>query len=189
MMKVIGVFCGSAIGSQPAYAEAARAMGVFLAQSGCRIVYGGGRVGLMGTVADAALAHGGEVVGVMPRALVDREIAHMGLTELHVVQDMHQRKTKMAELADGFIALPGGAGTLEEIFEQWTWAQLGIHYKPCAFLNVAGYYDPLATMVQQMVNAGFMQQRYASMLPFASSIEAIAEFFSGYVAPAGKWRS
>ena len=109
----------------------------------------------MGAVADACLAHGGHVVGVMPRGLFEKEIAHQGLSELHVVENMHERKTKMAALSDGFIALPGGAGTLEEIFEQWTWAQLGIHHKPCAFLNINGYYDPLKAMVEKMVAEGF----------------------------------
>ena len=134
-MKSIGIFCGSSAGEHPLYLDTARLVGRTLAQQGLALVYGGGKVGLMGAVADAALEAGGVVIGVMPRGLVEREIAHRGLTELHVVEDMHERKTKMAALADGFIALPGGAGTLEEIFEQWTWAQLGIHEKPCAFLN------------------------------------------------------
>ncbi len=153
-MKSIGIFCGSSAGEHPLYLETARLVGRTLAQQGLALVYGGGKVGLMGAVADAALEAGGVVIGVMPRGLVEREIAHRGLTELHVVEDMHERKTKMAALADGFIALPGGAGTLEEIFEQWTWAQLGIHEKPCAFLNIKGYYDPLQAMVDNMVREG-----------------------------------
>lgn len=153
-MKSIGIFCGSSAGEHPLYLETARLVGRTLAQQGLALVYGGGKVGLMGAVADAALEAGGVVIGVMPRGLVEREIAHRGLTELHVVEDMHERKTKMAALADGFIALPGGAGTLEEIFEQWTWAQLGIHEKPCAFLNIKGYYDPLQAMVDNMVRKG-----------------------------------
>ena len=144
-MKSIGIFCGSSAGEHPLYLDTARLVGRTLAQQGLALVYGGGKVGLMGAVADAALEAGGVVIGVMPRGLVEREIAHRGLTELHVVEDMHERKTKMAALADGFIALPGGAGTLEEIFEQWTWAQLGIHEKPCAFLNIKGYYDQHGT--------------------------------------------
>ncbi len=157
-MKSIGIFCGSSAGEHPLYLETARLVGRTLAQQGLALVYGGGKVGLMGAVADAALEAGGVVIGVMPRGLVEREIAHRGLTELHVVEDMHERKTKMAALADGFIALPGGAGTLEEIFEQWTWAQLGIHEKPCAFLNIKGYYDPLQAMVDNMVREGFMHR-------------------------------
>ncbi|STW42923.1 lysine decarboxylase family protein [Klebsiella variicola] len=137
-MKSIGIFCGSSAGEHPLYLDTARLVGRTLAQQGLALVYGGGKVGLMGAVADAALEAGGVVIGVMPRGLVEREIAHRGLTELHVVEDMHERKTKMAALADGFIALPGGAGTLEEIFEQWTWAQLGIHEKPCAFPEYQG---------------------------------------------------
>jgi uncharacterized protein (TIGR00730 family) len=137
-MKAIGIFCGSSSGENPLYIETARDVGKILATADISLVYGGGKVGLMGAVADACLAHGGHVVGVMPRGLFEKEIAHQGLSELHVVENMHERKTKMAALSDGFIALPGGAGTLEEIFEQWTWAQLGIHHKPCAFLNING---------------------------------------------------
>src|SRR5262245_20505069 len=132
---IIGIFCGSSAGVDPAYANAARDTGRRLARKGIEIVYGGGRVGLMGVVADAALAAGGRVTGVIPRALAEHEIAHAGLTTLHVVQTMHERKAKMAELADGFIALPGGAGTLDELFEQWTWTQLGIHRKACGILQ------------------------------------------------------
>lgn len=186
-MKSIGIFCGSSAGEHPLYLETARLVGRTLAQQGLALVYGGGKVGLMGAVADAALEAGGVVIGVMPRGLVEREIAHRGLTELHVVEDMHERKTKMAALADGFIALPGGAGTLEEIFEQWTWAQLGIHEKPCAFLNIKGYYDPLQAMVDNMVREGFMHQRYAEMLPFATSADEIIAGFRDYTPPARKW--
>jgi len=135
----ICVFCGSSLGSDQVYADAARAAGRTLARRRIALVYGGGRVGLMGVLADAALNAGGRVIGVIPQSLLEREIQHMGLSELQVVSTMHERKTKMAELASGFIALPGGAGTLEEIFEQWTWAQLGIHHKPCGFLNTNGY--------------------------------------------------
>ena len=186
-MKKICVFCGSSFGVRPEYEAQARFLGRELAGRGISLVYGGGRVGLMGAVADAALEAGGVVIGVMPRGLVEREIAHRGLTELHVVEDMHERKTKMAALADGFIALPGGAGTLEEIFEQWTWAQLGIHEKPCAFLNIKGYYDPLQAMVNNMVREGFMHPRYAEMLPFAASAEEIIAGFCDYTPPARKW--
>ena len=139
-MNSICVFCGSSSGANGIYEESARATGKALVRAGLRLVYGGGRVGLMGVLADEVLAAGGQVTGVMPRALVEREIAHRGVTDLRVVETMHERKELMADLADAFIALPGGAGTLEEIFEQWTWSQLGIHAKPCGFINVNGYF-------------------------------------------------
>ena len=185
----ICVFCGSKSGNNALYAAAASEMGQTLAQSGIEIVYGGGRVGLMGVLAEAALSAGGRVIGVMPRSLVDSEIQHSGLTELHVVQSMHERKTKMSELADAFIALPGGAGTLEEIFEQWTWAQLGIHQKPCGFLNSNGYFDPLRMMIDQMAGEGFLHEAHASMLVFDANPGAIIEVFRGYSAPMTKWQA
>ena len=162
-------------------------MGTTLARSGIELVYGGGRVGLMGVIADAALAAGGSVIGVMPQALVDREVQHVNLTELHVVPTMHERKTKMSTLADGFVALPGGAGTLEEIFEQWTWAQLGIHQKPCGFLNTNGYFDPLRQMIEQMSGEGFLRMDHASMLVFNTNPDAIVDSFRAYSAPLAKW--
>ena len=183
------VFCGSKSGSDPAYDTAARALGRELAGKGIELVYGGGRVGLMGAVADAALEAGGRVTGVMPRSLVEQEIAHRSLTELHVVETMHERKLKMAELAGAFIALPGGAGTFEEIFEQWTWGQLGIHAKPCGFLNVRGYFDPLAAMVERMVAEGFLMQAHSDMIVFAEAVDTLLEHFMTYVAPARKWAS
>ncbi|WP_409306383.1 TIGR00730 family Rossman fold protein [Pectobacterium sp. B1J-3] len=186
---IVGIFCGSSAGSDAAYIEAARATGRVLAQSGIAIVYGGGRVGLMGAVADEALAHGGNVIGVMPRLLVEQEISHPGLTTLHVVENMHERKAKMAEIASGFIAMPGGPGTLEEIFEQWTWAQLGIHDKPCAFLNINGYFDPLRAMSQTMVTQGFMKQPYSDMLQFSDNIDDILSSFASYTPPPHKWTS
>ena len=140
-MKSICVYCGSSPGTDPKFLEEALACGTLIARSGLTLVYGGGKVGLMGAVADAALAAGGEVIGVMPQDLVDAEIAHVGLTKLHIVGSMHERKLAMAEFADGFLCLPGGPGTFEEIFEQWTWALLGFHAKPCGFVNVNGYYD------------------------------------------------
>ncbi len=170
------------------YQNAAEQLGQTLARQGIGLVYGGGHVGLMGAVADAALTYGGEVIGVMPQALVDREIAHQGLTRLDVVPDMHVRKDRMSELADAFVALPGGAGTLEEIFEQWTWAQLGIHEKPCGFLNVNGYFDPLLSMVNKMVEQGFMRQDYSQMLVVSDNIETLLQNFSEYSPPAQKWR-
>ncbi|HGY1228160.1 TPA: TIGR00730 family Rossman fold protein [Citrobacter farmeri] len=186
-MKSIGIFCGSSEGHSPVYMQAARETGTFLAQAGLGIVYGGGRVGLMGAVADSALQHGGYVTGVMPVSLVEREIAHTGLTDLQVVENMHQRKDRMAALSSAFIALPGGAGTLEEIFEQWTWAQLGIHNKPCAFYNVNDFYQPLQAMVQKMADEGFMKQSYVDMLLFSDSLPEIVAHFATYTPPASKW--
>src|SRR6185503_14872599 len=142
-MSRLCVFCGSSPGHDPAYGAAAAQLGRVLAERGIGLVYGGGRVGLMGILADAALAAGGEVIGVIPQALLDREIGHRGLTQLRVVDSMHSRKALMGDLADGFIALPGGIGTLEELFEVWTWAQLGLHRKPCGLLDANGFYAPL----------------------------------------------
>ncbi len=142
-MKSLCVYCGSSSGSDPAYAAAARELGQLLAAQQIELIYGGGRVGLMGTLADAVLDAGGRVQGVIPQSLADREVAHHGLTQLHIVETMHQRKALMAELSDGFLALPGGLGTFEELFEIWTWAQLGMHGKPIGLLNVAGYFDLL----------------------------------------------
>lgn len=151
------VFCGSSPGVDPRYAEAARAFGVLLAEAGCDVVYGGGHVGLMGIVADAALRAGGRVLGVIPQKLVDRELAHQGLSELHVVSTMHERKALMASLSDGFIALPGGIGTLEEFFEVWTWAQLGYHDKPLGLLDVNGFFSPLMQFLAHASEQGFIQ--------------------------------
>ncbi len=186
-MKAVCVFCGSSAGRDPAYREAAVSAGYALARAGLSLVYGGGKVGLMGAVADAALAAGGRVVGVMPRALAEREIAHTGLSELHVVETMHERKTRMADLSDGFIALPGGAGTLEEFFEQWTWAQLGIHGKPCGLLNAKGYFQPLIAMVERAVAEGFVAKTYADILVVGTDIEVILRRFASYVPPVRKW--
>lgn len=186
-MNSVCIFCGSAVGADPAFIQAAQNTGKRIAEQGQILVYGGGRSGLMGVVADSALQAGGHVIGVIPTALVDRELAHPHLTELHVVKNMHERKTKMAELSDGFIALPGGAGTLEEIFEQWTWAQLGIHQKPCGFLNVKGFYDDLLKMIQGTVDYGFTQARFAEKLIASDDIEIILDQFEHYQAPTPKW--
>ena len=156
-MRRVCVFCGSSVGNQPAYAEAARAMGAVLAKRGIGLVYGGGNVGLMGVVADAVMAHGGEAIGVIPHSLADREIAHGGITQLHVVDSMHARKAMMAELSDAFVAMPGGVGTFEEFFEVVTWTQLGLHRKPCGLLNVQGFYTPLAAFIDQAVSEGFIK--------------------------------
>ncbi len=161
--------------------------GTLIAQAGLTLVYGGGRVGLMGAVADAALAARGKVTGVMPVDLVNQEIAHRGLTELRVVNSMHERKWAMAELADGFLCLPGGPGTFEEIFEQWTWALLGFHAKPCGFVNVGGYYDLMRATIQQMADNGFIAQPYVDMLIYADTTPEVIDAFRTYVAPPPKW--
>lgn len=165
------VYCGSRPGSQPEFSSVAAQVGTWIGKHGGQLVYGGGRNGLMGTVADAALAAGGKVIGVIPKALVDKEQAHHGCTELHVVETMHERKQMMAEHADAFIALPGGIGTLEEFFEVWTWRQLGYHDKPIGLLNVNGYYDSLLTFLQSSVGSGFMP---AWLLPLIT-VDAQAE--------------
>jgi uncharacterized protein (TIGR00730 family) len=161
------VYAGSNPGSDPAYAEATRALGAELAARGIGLVYGGGKVGLMGVIADTVLAAGGEAIGVMPQALIDREIGHPGLTELKVVHSMHERKALMAELGDAFVALPGGIGTLEELIEVYTWSQLGIHDKACGVLNVRGYYDGLATLLDHAVAEGFLRAQHRAVLSFA----------------------
>jgi uncharacterized protein (TIGR00730 family) len=186
-MQAIGVFCASSNGNVELFHDTARAVGAMLAERGLELVYGGGRVGLMGLVADAALAAGGKVTGVMTRALVDSEIAHGGLTTLRVVETMHERKTVMADLSDAFVALPGGPGTMEEIFEQWTWAMLGLHAKPCGFLNVGDYFGPLRAMVEHMVAAGFLRRDHADMVAFEAGMERLIACFETYAAPPRKY--
>ncbi|KGT47096.1 TIGR00730 family protein [Acinetobacter sp. HR7] len=187
MMNSIAIFCGSALGVSPVYAEIAHKVGQTLAARQLTLIYGGGRSGLMGIVADSALAAGGKVIGVIPKQLVDRELAHPGLTELHVVDNMHERKTKMSQLADGFIAIPGGVGTLEEIFEQWTWAQLGIHEKPCAFLNAENFYTGLIQFIQHTMEQGFTKERFMDKLIVNADIDQILDAFAVYKAPQAKW--
>lgn len=172
-MKSVCVYCGSSSGTDPAFAAAARTVGRLLAGSGRTLVYGGGRVGLMGALADAALAAGGRVIGVIPRAMVDRELAHQGLTELRVVGSMHERKALMAELADGFLALPGGLGTLEELFEAWTWAQLGIHAKPFGLLDVSGLFGPLLGFLDRLVEQRFVRPEHRALLQVDSDSAAL----------------
>jgi uncharacterized protein (TIGR00730 family) len=187
-LRSLCVFCGSRPGEDPAYEAAARALGETLAEAGIELVYGGGHVGLMGVVANAALAAGGEVVGVMPRALVEREISHTGLTQLHVVSSMHERKAMMSDLSEGFIALPGGTGTLEEFFEVLTWAQLGEHEKPCGLLDVAGYYAPLLDLFDHMVERGFLSTKHRAMVLVETKPEALLERFERYQPPdTAKW--
>ena len=169
------VYCGSRPGELPAYADAARAVGREIGRRGWQLVYGGGRAGLMGVVADAALEAGAAVVGVIPRSLMDRELGHPALTELHVVETMHQRKTMMAERSDAFLALPGGIGTFEELFEVWTWRQLGYHDKPIGLLNVAGYYDQLLAFLQQSEAQGFMAAAQTGLLQVRDDALALLE--------------
>lgn len=187
-MKSICVYCGSSPGRQEAYTEAARDLAKSLVERNLRLVYGGASVGIMGLVADAVLQLGGEAVGVIPQALAQKELAHPNLTELHVTRSMHERKTMMAELADGFIALPGGIGTLEEIFEIWTWAQLGFHGKPCGLLNIAGYYDALITFLDHTVAEQFVRGPHRSMLLVEQDPEALLDRFADYAPPiVQKW--
>lgn len=169
------VYCGSRFGDQDAYADAARAVGRLIGHQGWRLVYGGGRVGLMGAVADAALQAGAEVIGVIPKSLAALEVEHRGLTELHLVDSMHQRKNLMAELSDAFIALPGGIGTMEELFEIWTWRQLDHHAQPIGLLNVAGYYEPLLGFLHQMADSGFVSKATLDVLEVSDEPTTLLE--------------
>ncbi len=187
-MRRICVFLGSNAGRRPAYREAAAALGTALAKTGIGLVYGGSSVGLMGVLADAALAAGGEVIGIIPQRLVDKEVAHLGLPDLRIVSSMHERKAQMAELSDAFVALPGGAGTLEELFEVWTWAQLGNHAKPCAVLDVEGYYRRLLDFLDHTVEEGFMRREHRDMLVRAESPGELLGKLAAYRAPTvTKW--
>ena len=189
-MQAVCVFCGSNFGAREAYAAAARQVGRAIAERGLRLVYGGSKVGLMGVVADAALAEGGAVTGVIPTALVEREVAHAGLTELHQVASMHDRKGKMADLSDAFIALPGGAGTMEELFEVWTWGQLGHHSKPAGLLNVDGFFDGLVAFLDHQAGERFMRQEHRDMLLVESEPSRLLDRFAAYRPPVvTKWIS
>jgi uncharacterized protein (TIGR00730 family) len=179
----ICVFTGSQAGSRPAYAEQARRLGRLLGQRGIGLVYGGGSVGLMGVIADAALEAGAEVIGVIPEVLMIREVTHTGLTELRIVDTMHERKALMAELSDAFIAMPGGFGTLDELFEAITWAQLGLHRKPVGLLNVEGYYDPLLALIEHAIAEGFILPEYAQLLTVDSDPEELLEQLLRYEPP------
>src|SRR5438045_2302667 len=188
MLRFVTVFCGSNHGFDPLFTTAVRDLGALLAREGIGVVYGGGSVGLMGELADAALAAGGEVTGVIPRALWEREIGHRALTNLRVVETMHERKAMMASLADGFIALPGGLGTLEEIFEIWTWAQLGIHLKPLGFLDVNGFWSPLLHFLDRAVDAGFLRAQHRDLAFVEGDAAALLQRFAAYEPPAvHKW--
>ena len=187
-MKSVCVYCGSNEGRLPVYAEAARSLGSALVERGLGLVYGGASVGIMGVLADTVLSLGGRVTGVMPESIVRKEVAHRGLTELHVTSSMHERKMLMADLSDAFVALPGGIGTLEEIFEVWTWTQLGFHAKPCGFLNVAGYYDGLIAFLDHTVAERFVKEANRAMLIVSDAPSDLLDRFEGYRAPAvEKW--
>lgn len=182
------VFCGSAGGVRPEYARAATQLGRTAAARGIELVYGGGRVGLMGTLADACLAAGGRVIGVIPEALATKELAHQGCTELHVVNSMHERKALMAESSDAFVALPGGLGTLEELFEVWTWGQLGFHKKPCGLLNAAGFFDRLLEFLTHAADEQFMRPEHLAMLAQADDAETLLARLAEYSPPdVRKW--
>lgn len=179
-MKRIAVYCGSATPADPVYIDAARNAGRGLAERGIGLVYGGGRLGLMGAVADSALEAGGEVIGVIPQALVNAEVAHRGLTELHVVDTMHERKARFTELADGFLNLPGGTGTMDELWEAMSWAQLGYHGDPIGLLNVAGYYDKLVDFWEHMGTVGFVRPQHQKMLLVADDLDILLTLMSDY---------
>jgi uncharacterized protein (TIGR00730 family) len=182
------VYCGSSSGLDAAFARAAERFGRALAARGITLVYGGGSVGLMGRLADAVLAHGGRVIGVIPAGLVRREVAHLGLPDLHVVATMHERKARMADLADAFVALPGGMGTLDEMFEMLTWGQLGLHAKPCAFHDVGGYYAPLLALLDRLVESGFLRPDHRAMAIVEDDPERLLDRLEVHVAPrTEKW--
>ena len=186
-LRSICVFCGASSGNDPRYAAAAAAVGERLARRGIQLVYGGGRLGLMGSVADGALAAGGRVVGVIPRGLVDRELAHTGVSELRVVETLHERKAVMAELSDAFIALPGGLGTLEELAEVLSWAQLDLHAKPIGLLDVGGYFAPFEAFLDHAVAEGFIAERHRRLLLVDDDLDRLLAAFAGWRAPAGRF--
>lgn len=180
-MKRLAVYCGSATPADPIYLDTARAVGRGLAERGIGVVYGGGRLGLMGAIADAALAAGGEVIGVIPQALVDAEVAHRGLTELHVVAGMHERKRAFTDLADGFVTIPGGTGTMDELWEALSWAQLGYHADPVGLLNVAGYYDHLVAFWEKMGEVGFLRAQHRDLLIVANTLDGLLDRMAAHV--------
>ncbi|MGF6392922.1 TIGR00730 family Rossman fold protein [Pseudomonas plecoglossicida] len=187
-VRSVCVFCGASIGANPAYREAAVALGQAIARRGLTLVYGGGAVGLMGTVAEAAMAAGGEVIGIIPESLMNAEIGHKGLTRLEVVDGMHARKARMAELSDAFIALPGGLGTLEELFEVWTWGQLGYHAKPLGLLDVNGFYEKLGGFLDHIVEEGFVRPQHRAMLLLEQQADALLDGMEQFVSPVlPKW--
>jgi uncharacterized protein (TIGR00730 family) len=185
-MKRIAVYCGSSLGASEAYKLGAILLGKELAKRNITLVYGGSSNGLMGAVADTVLSNGGQVIGVIPTVLVEREISHKGLTELYTVDSMHERKAKMAELADGFIVLPGGTGTMEEFFEVFTWGQIGLHQKPCGLLNIEHYYDPLISLFDHMIEQKFLQEKFRSMVLVEENPDNLIDRFHHYIAPSVK---
>ena len=180
-MKRLAIYCGSATPADPVYIENARSVGRTLAEQGIGVVYGGGRLGSMGAIADSALAAGGEVIGVIPQALVDAEVAHRGLTELHVVSGMHERKARFTDLADGFVTIPGGTGTMDELWEALSWAQLGYHADPVGLLNTAGYYDHLIAFWEKMGEVGFLRAQHRDLLIVAHTLDVLLERMAGHV--------
>lgn len=185
-MNRICVYCGSSPGKLPDYRESARELGYELSARGLGLVYGGASVGVMGAVADAVMEKGGEAIGVIPHALATREVAHSGLDELFVVDSMHERKAKMAELSDGFVALPGGWGTIEEIFEMLTWAQLGFHKKPCGLLNISAYYDHLFSFLEHAIEQRFVREEFRPMIMMEESADSLLDRFQNYQPPSVK---
>lgn len=187
-LNTLCVYCGSSPGRRPEYVEGAKHLARVLVAEDVGLVYGGASVGVMGVLADTMLADGGEVIGIIPEDLVDQEVAHNGLTALHVVDSMHDRKARMADLSDGFVALPGGLGTIEELFEVLTWAQLGLHRKPCGLLNVCGYYDQLSDFLDHTVSEQFVKEKHRSMLIVEEDPNRLLSRFKSYEAPhEGKW--
>ncbi|MCM3728695.1 TIGR00730 family Rossman fold protein [Neobacillus cucumis] len=185
-MKRLAVYCGSSLGASEAYKFGAIQLGKELAKRNITLVYGGSSNGLMGAVADTVLHEGGHVIGVIPKVLVEREISHKGLTELFMVDTMHERKAKMADLADGFVVLPGGTGTLEEFFEVFTWGQIGLHQKPCGLLNIQHYYDPLISLFDHIIEQKFLQEKFRSMIIMEEKADILLDRFLDYVAPTVK---
>lgn len=187
-IRSVAVYCGSSSGTDPGFLKAAQTLGATLAENGITLVYGGGDIGLMGALADSALEAKGTVIGVIPHFLIDKEVGHTGLTKCHAVETMHERKMKMADLADAFIALPGGFGTLEEISEIFTWNQLGIHGKPCALLNVSGFYDPLIAFLRSLVDKRFVRQEHLDALLVAADVGPLLDQLIRYTPhQVGKW--
>ncbi|HEY3133808.1 MAG TPA: TIGR00730 family Rossman fold protein [Gemmatimonadaceae bacterium] len=182
-IRRLAVFCGSNPGTRPEYTEGAHALGRLLCERGIGVVYGGSSVGLMAALAEAVLDELGDIIGVIPKMLVEREVAHKALTDLRIVDSMHERKAMIAALSDGFVALPGGIGTLEEFFEIWTWAQLGVHDKPCGLLNIAGYFDPLLAFLDRAVEEKFVRDVHRSMVIVESEPRALLERFEAYEPP------
>jgi len=180
-MKRLAIYCGSATPADPVYIDNARMIGRTLAERGIGVVYGGGRLGLMGAIADSALAAGGEVIGVIPQALVDAEVAHRGLTELHTVSGMHQRKQKFTDLSDGFVTIPGGTGTMDELWEALSWAQLGYHTDPVGLLNTAGYYDHLLAFWDRMGEVGFLRPQHRDLLIVADTLDTLLDRMAAHV--------